>query len=310
MNRNKAVKHLFIVNPAAGNRNRTREICQKINSLNFSGGYAVEITARPGEAGSIAESYACRSQEELRIYACGGDGTLYEVVNGVFKYKHCSVGPIPIGSGNDFIRGFEEYNASDFLDIQRMIRGESRAIDTIDVNGHISINVTSVGFDAHVNRRMTSVKKLPVVGGGNAYKLSCALSIIDKMKHSFIPVVDGNPIIGEGPYLLAAIGNKQYYGGGFKVTPLAVDDDGLLDFVRIPHVSRLFFSRFVAKFRRGEHIALDEVRFTRCKSVQFLSEKPLVVNVDGETFILHNPSMRVVPKSLKIILPEKTELRC
>ena len=115
--------HLFIVNPVAGKKDMSGDISRKAQNLGIENCF-IEITKGKSDASSLAEKWVKENPDKfIRIYACGGDGTINEVINGVYKYKNCAVGGIPIGTGNDFLRTFEEFPLNDFLNLEKMTKG-------------------------------------------------------------------------------------------------------------------------------------------------------------------------------------------
>ena len=104
------MKHVFIIN---GNKTQYKDLLtQKIREVFTNEDYTIEYTNYPRHATQIAKSYA-EKYNDLRIYACGGDGTVYEVANGIYPHKHVQMAIVPIGTGNDYVRGFG-YEKSDF----------------------------------------------------------------------------------------------------------------------------------------------------------------------------------------------------
>ncbi|OGO92146.1 MAG: hypothetical protein A2Y17_08530 [Clostridiales bacterium GWF2_38_85] len=306
--------HLFIINPTAGKVDKTKELTAKIKEcfINRTDNYDIVSTTRPFEATEIADSWGDKmGTSQLRIYACGGDGTLSEVVTGAYKHLNCAVGAIPIGSGNDFVKAYEPLVKADFLSLDRMIDGDIDAIDLLTVNDKIietkaSINIVSVGFDAAIANGMKKYKKLPFVSGSMAYNLSLIQNLFTSLKHRFIFEVDGNPIDAVNrDYLLVIAANGRWYGGGFKAAPIAELSDGLLDFIRIPSVPISKIINLVQIFKRGEHLEkLKIVEFLRCRKLKILAEKPINVNVDGEIYKMTNPEISLLPKSMRIIVPK------
>ena len=143
------MKHLFIINPAAGSRDRTSEYSAAIRTACDARRlhYEIRVSMGPGDCTRIARE-AAAAGEELRIYACGGDGTLNEVVTGVVGYHNAAVTLYSGGSGNDFVRMFNEPKA--FSDLDRLLDAEESEFDLIRVNGDYSLNICSVGLDARI----------------------------------------------------------------------------------------------------------------------------------------------------------------
>lgn len=301
-----AIKHLFIVNPKAGKRNRFEGITAAVHKLGLTDEHEIIETERKGHATELVSAHAANWDGELRVYSCGGDGTLGEVVRGAYGNPNCAVGIIPIGSGNDFVRSFDGYTRTDFLNIKAAVNGTDTAIDVLHVGDKIGINILSVGYDAAVAMKMDKFKNLPLVSGSMAYKLSAAQCLLSEMKHKMVLFADGEEVIAEhSSYLFAIAANGKYYGGGFKASPISDLSDGLMDLITVPTVSRLKFLRLIGKFRKGEHLDYPFVHHQTCKTLKITANEPINVNIDGDIFEMSDPVISVEKQALRILLPCK-----
>ncbi len=305
------MRHIFIINPAAGKKDSTQQLRKQIHNLKTDDSVEVYITKGVGDARHKAQTEASVG-DEIRIYSCGGDGTANEVLAGIAGHKNCALGIIPLGSGNDFVRAFEPLTKEDFLDVQRMIEGEEKFIDLMECNGNYSMNVMSVGFDAEVAKNVDKFKRWPLVSGSFAYKLSIVYCLFTKRKHKVKILLDGEPF-PKADYdkttLLAVGGNGRFYGGGIKAAPLADLSDGYMDFVHANTLSVLKFATIIGTYTKGEHInnpKLSFITFKRCKKIKFIAEEPIALNLDGEIFMENNPEVSLLESALRIIVP-KTE---
>ena len=301
------MRHVFIINPAAGKTDRTDEIREQINNLSTQEKVEVFITEGVRDAERIARREVSKG-DEVRIYACGGDGTANEVLTGVQGYKNCAMGIIPIGSGNDFVRSLEPFKREDFLKIENMIKGTEKEIDLIECNGKYSMNIFSVGFDCSVANNVERFKKLPLVSGSLAYKMSIIYCLFAKRKHKVVIEVDGEVLekTKSKTTLLTVGGNGQFYGGGIKAAPKALLDDGYIDFVHVSTIAAIRFIFLLGKYIKGLHINNPKfpfVTFKRCKEIKFISDETIDINVDGEIFPEKNPVARLSEKALRIVLP-------
>ncbi len=300
------MKHIFIINPTAGQgkslefiRPRLDEVCKK-----YSLDCEIIVTQRRGEGIEIVREKA-KSGEEIRFYACGGDGTLYEVVNGAYGFKNVQVAVIPLGSGNDFIRLFG--TKEEFLVLEDQINGVPVELDLIDCDGEIAINQCSMGMDAEVCAMQGKLKKLPGVGGEGAYYLGCLYAIAKKFKNTFTYSIDDGEKITKD-CLFCFVGNSRWYGGGFKAAPLAQPDDGVLDIVVVEsRVSRAKLVTLLNKYKRGEHLDWDITSFKRGKKLVIHSDKPAAVNVDGEIKYVTDTSFKLVEKGMTFVVPAKSQ---
>ena len=144
------MKHLFIVNPVAGGKDRREYVAEQARRAleGSEDAYEVYVTTAPMDACAKIAAEAA-SGEELRVYACGGDGTLNECVNGAVGHANVAVTHFPCGTGNDFIKMFGEEKER-FFDLAELVRGEVRPLDVMECCGRYAINICSVGIDARI----------------------------------------------------------------------------------------------------------------------------------------------------------------
>lgn len=299
------MKHIFIVNPAAGKGKAATRIVPQIKSYFQTHPdipFEIYTTKAQGDGTAYVESIA-KTGEAVRFYACGGDGTLYEVVNGAYKYPNVSVGILPLGSGNDFARIFGK--SDKLLDIDAQVHAKTRKFDLIDAGGHVAINQCSMGLDAEVCAKQAYFKKLPGVGGEFAYTMSLFYCLFRRLNSEFKIIVDDEKTV-EGKMLFALCANSRWYGGGYKGAPKAVPDDGKLDFILVRKtVGRLKLAGLVGKYKRGEHLSWDFTEFIRGEKLQILSKNPAAVNVDGECEYVTESTFRILPAALDVIMPDE-----
>ncbi len=308
-------RHLFILNPAAGRKDLTEKLKAIIKRLKITDPYDIFTTDSKGSAELETARYLnIYANDFVRIYACGGDGTVSEVANGIYisGNKNCALAIVPVGSGNDFVRSFD-IPAERFRDIGALVKGEILDIDLLRVRDNtgmerVSLNIISAGYDAAVAKGQSKYKNLPLVSGSMAYNISLVKCLFSNLKNYFTVLADDKRFgrMGDGPYLFTIAANGRYYGGGFKASPHSDLSDGLLDLIRIDTVSRARFLRLVGKFRAGEYIEKygDIVSYTKCKKMQIVSERDVDMNLDGEIHSMRNPVVEIVPKAIKLILPK------
>lgn len=303
------MKHVFIINPVAGKVNRSEELTKKIKEIKTDHEVVIHITQSQGEAERLArEESDC--EETVRIYACGGDGTANEVLTGIAGRDNASLGIVPIGSGNDFVKSLKDFETEDFLELEAMVNGDVHTVDLLECSGHYSMNIMTVGFDCAVANNMQRFKRLPLVSGSLAYKMSIIYCLFTKRKHRVHIWVDGERLkkADTKTTLLAICGNGNFYGGGIKACPQGVIDDGLIDFVHIETVSAVRFIALLGKYIKGQHVNNPKLPFVtskRCTKVKFTANEPLDVNFDGEIVVLKDPEIRILPGALRIITPKK-----
>jgi YegS/Rv2252/BmrU family lipid kinase len=300
------MKHLFILNPYAGTKDSTVELEAQIKAAGGSN-VVIEYTTCPGDAETIARRYA-ETGEPMRVYACGGDGTANEALQGLIGFKDVALGVIPIGTGNDYVRSFPAAR-EDFLNIKKMMNGTTQRVDLLKCGDRYALNVISAGYDCEVADQAQKNKRLPMMSGPFAYKLAIVQCLISKRRHTFIPYADGVRVeLPEGYHtqMLAVAAKGKYYGGGIKATPLAELNDGMIDFMSIPTVPISAFATLLGAFTKGEHINNPKAPFIihrKCTMLKFDNGGLLKVGIDGEMFVMENPVITVVPKAIDIIVP-------
>lgn len=296
------MKHLFLINPYAGKYDRTQEVREKLRTVlaGREDPWEVAVTQYPGHGVELVRSAAERG-EPLRVYACGGDGTLNEAVNGAAGYEHVAVTHYPMGSGNDFLRMFGP-DACRFYDLRELLDGPQAPMDLIECNGRLALNVCSIGFDARIGLGAADFKKLPLVSGTMAYQLSALRTIVQGIHRPYRVEVDGETLPGEAFTLICAC-NGRYYGGGFNPSPDAVPDDGLLNFLIIPAVSRFTVLALIRKFARGEAGEIPGVLLRQGREMKVTCDRVSMINLDGERMDGAQLTARLSEKKVNFIYP-------
>ena len=164
------MRHVFIVNPMAGKRDSVQKLLSRIREVYPQGGYEVYATQAAGDAHRLAME-AIEGREPVRLYACGGDGTLNEVVNAAAGCPTAAVTNVPVGTGNDFLRIFGPEGRRKFIDLAALREGPQAEFDLMDCNGLLGINTVCAGIDARVADDVGRFKRLPGVSGTGAYVL-------------------------------------------------------------------------------------------------------------------------------------------
>lgn len=295
------MKHLFIINPAAGSRDRTAEYTAEIRRLCAGLDYEIAVSQAPGECRRLARE-AAQTGESLRIYACGGDGTLNEVVSGAAGFPNAAVTAYPGGSGNDFVKLFSEPAA--FSDLSRLLDPEETSFDLIACNDDLALNICSVGLDARIGTDVARYKRLPFFHGFNAYALSTVINLFRGISEHYIVEVDGQRIDGEQTFVCVC--NGRYYGGGFNPVPDADPADGLLDVLLVKKVSLLQVPGIIGKYKNGRYRELPEfIRHFRTDRVRILCDGPSAVNLDGELRTAQEVEMRVAREKIIFFYPKE-----
>lgn len=306
------MRHVFILNPAAGKNKKALNLMPHITAVckkhNFD--YTILTTAYPHHATELAQQEVQKGNP-VRLYACGGDGTLLEVATGIGDAPHAELACVPCGSGNDFVRYFQQQGAH-FDDLEALVHGTARQIDAILCNGKLSLNACSIGMDADVANRQKQFKHLPFVSGSMAYNLAIVqtfFSPFGKQLHVVMETENGK-VERVGKYLFALAANGQYYGGGYHGSPLSKPDDGLLDFVLVGTKNHLNVFPFLKRYKNGNHLGTAGVEAFRGTKMTVYAQKPTVCNADGECFADTQVTFELLPKALSFVFPDEMLKNC
>ena len=297
------MKHIFIVNPAAGKSDRTAEYREMIDAAFAPRAlrYELLVSNAPGECRTLARQ-AAQSGEEVRLYACGGDGTLNEVVNGVVGYDNAAVTHFPGGSGNDAIKIFDDPAA--FTSIERLLDAEEARFDLIRCNDSYALNVLSIGFDARVGTDIARFKRLPLVSGKGAYILSIFSNMLHGLTAEYTVTLDTGEVLS-GRKTMICVCNGRWYGGSFNPIQDSEPDDGILDVLVVEKVNLLQVAAVVGDYQKGRYQDHpDLIRRYPCRSLRIACAKESVVNVDGEAVYTTDASIEVVPQAVRFFYPK------
>ena len=305
------MKHIFIVNPVAGRGSLQRKLIQDLEKR----GLDFYITKGAFDATeyvkAMCESYP---HETIRFYACGGDGTLNEVMNGAFGFDNVEVGAMPAGSGNDFIRNFD-VPRENFTNIDKQMAGSATLVDVIkysdndskEIEYNYAINMFNIGFDCNVVVQMLKVKRFPFLRGSLAYMISILVTLIKK-EGANVTVEFDDSTSYDGHVLLTAIGNGCFCGGGLKGVPHAQVANGLMDICLIKDVPRRTIISLLSKFADGSYLEVEglkkHITYKKCKRVVIeRNENNRNFCVDGEVKTMDKKMFEVVPNAIRFSVP-------
>ena len=294
--------HLFVINPAAGSRDRTQQYRENIEKICKPLGldYRIEVSKAPGDCTRITRE-AAESGQPYRVYACGGDGTLNEVVAGAAGFPNVAVTCYRGGSGNDFVKIFDDPDA--FQDLERLLDCKEAEFDLIRCNDDISLNICSVGLDARIGTDVSRYKRLPLLSGFRAYALSTVVNVIKGISEHYVVKINGDTIDSEQTMICAC--NGRYYGGGFNPVPEADPCDGWLDVLAVKKVSRLQVPTVVGKYKAGRFQELPHlVRHFRVKELTIHCDGPTPINLDGELRTAKTVHIEVAKEKVRFFYPK------
>ncbi len=299
------MKHIFIINPTAGKKDSSQKIYAMAEKLRREHGQTVEcvLTKRQGHATEIARKM-CESGEELRFYACGGDGTVNEVANGIIGYDNAAMTVIPVGTGNDFLRNFGQ-DGEKFRDAENLWDGPQFPLDAIDVGGRVALTIACSGLDARVAQDVHKYGDSPLLHGKGSYVAALIVNFVFKKISSHWTVeLDGQAM--EDDFAIITVCNGRFYGGGFMPVANARMDDGILHTLVVRKLNHIDFIRFVGPYSKGEYSKFPQ--YAACSTprvVRIRSTQPDIVTcLDGECFASDDVTIRLCDKKLNFFGPQ------
>ena len=296
------MRHLFIINPAAGSRDRTKYYSKLIHEACQSREleYEIYVSQGPGDCRRAARA-AAQTGQEVKIYACGGDGTLNEVVDGAAGFDNAAVSVFSGGSGNDFTKLFDDPEA--FREIDRLLDSEEVTFDLIDCCGQKSLNICSVGLDARIAADVANYKRLPLLSGFRAYVVSAAINIFRGISEHYRVELNGEVLDQE--FTLVCACNGRYYGGGFNPVPEADPTDGMMDVLLIKKVPLWKVPLVIGTYKDGKYQELSQyIRYVKTNKLTIHCDKEVTVNLDGEIVPAKTVEMAISKQKLRFFYPK------
>ena len=295
---------LAIVNPAAGG-GRARKLVAPVLSRLQSGGVPVSIveTTAPGQATELARDAYARGYR--KFIAVGGDGTSYEIVNGLFPHDESAERPtlafLPLGTGNSFLRDFSDRGVE--YAIESLLARRSRPCDVLRLkhaDGVIHyINLLSMGFAADV---ATLRARRFSAWGEPGYQAAIFLTLARFRRRPFPLRVDEQTDIDRRPCLFLTFNNSKFTGGTMMIAPNAEVSDGLIEYVRWGPIGRIGLIRNLPTLYDGTHVQHPLAERRAAGRIDFFLDAPVDVMVDGEVLTLHCQTLDVLPSALNVVV--------
>jgi YegS/Rv2252/BmrU family lipid kinase len=295
--------YLAIVNPAAGG-GRSRKILGPALERLRAGGVAIDVAETLGAGDATQIARGAYGQGRRRFIAVGGDGTSYEVVNGLFPEASAgerpTLGFLPLGTGNSFLRDFSDRGAEHA--IESLIAGRAQFCDVLRLRHRAGvihyINLLSVGFPADV----ATLRARRFSGQGElGYVVSIFLGLARLRRRPFPVRVDGEAEFDRRRCLFLTFNNSKFTGGTMMIAPKAEVRSGLIEYVRWGAIGRVGLIRNLPKLYDGTHIEHPLAERKAVRRVEFDLDAPVDVMVDGEVLTLHCEELDVLPGALNVV---------
>ena len=288
-------RFLLLANPSAGS-GRARELLPRVQAAMATAGLEQRTVMTTGLEHGCEEALAAAAVGEVPV-VISGDGLIGQV-GGSLAGSATALGVVPGGRGNDFARVLgipEEVDAA----VAALAAGRSRRIDVGEVNGRRFLCIASCGFDSDANRIANEAKW---IRGNLVYAYAALRALIAWKPARFTITLDGARHDVRGYSVAAA--NSKAYGGGMFIAPDAELDDGLLDVVTTGEAGKVHFLLNLPKVFNGKHVDNPEVSVSRAAEVRIEADRPFAVYADGDRIADLPATVRVLPRALRVIVPE------
>ena len=314
---------ILIANPISGKGHAKSIAEQAYTTLTASGAHGqLTFTSASGDAKRFAQEAV--SNGVRSVIACGGDGTLHEVVNGIATVPDVTLGVLPCGRGNDFAAAIGVplkpeaaiatllsgtpirvdlgrcYQNSSHQSKGEIVEPESSSTDNRQpTTDNYFVTIATCGYDTEVSRR--AAKGTPLFAGTASY----AYAAVETLFYYDPPFVrlEGDFGVHEGPLLLAATGITNRYGGGFQIVPKARIDDGLFDVCIIRPVSSLTVLRLLVTLFWGGHVSHPAVSMHQTRTLTIETDTPMLLYADGEPMCETPATIEIIKHGLAVMAP-------
>ena len=300
------MRHIFIINPAAGKKDSRQRVYTMAEALRKKHDLDVEcmLTKSRGHATMLTRAIA-ETGEPVRFYACGGDGTINEIANGIAGFDNAAMTCIPVGTGNDFLKNFGRDAEPLFLDAENLWNGPVTPLDLIDCNGKYCLTIACTGIDARIAESVHEFGSSPMLTGRGSYLASVAVNFLFKKIGRRWRVTLDDEVL-EDTYALVSMCNGRYYGGGSTPVPEARMTDGVLHTVLVKNVSKARFAALFPDYSAGNYKKLpqDIIRVSTAKVVRIEAlEDDLATCLDGESIHSQAVTLRLADKKVNFFAP-------
>jgi YegS/Rv2252/BmrU family lipid kinase len=293
-----------IVNPAAGGGRCGKLAAAALQRLRESG-LTVNVIASTGPGHAVELAREAYVQGYRRFIAVGGDGTAHEILNGIFgsadhgQKARVSLGFLPLGTGNSFLRDFTSDGAE--ASLQAMVAGRTRPVDLIRLThargALYSFNLLSLGFTADV-AAITNRMFKPL--GHLGYLLGVIVRVAQLHRRTYALRCDDDKDWDLRRCLFLTFNNSKYTGGTMLIAPQANPSDGLIEFVRWGPISRFGLLQTLPKLYDGTHINHPLASRRAVRHVEFKTPVAADVMIDGEIATLECRSLDIIPNALDV----------
>jgi len=308
------LKHFVVINPHSFTADSLKQFLADLDACFRAEGkveYRTHISRYPRDAIAAISHYiqSLGSKDIVRVYAVGGDGILFDCLNGMVSFKNAELTSVPYGNSNDFIRAFGEKAAPAFRNIKKLINAPSRPVDIIHCGENYAINEVNIGL---IGQSIVYANTLfPQLhqgflrrNVGLAFSFCAIKAMFDDeiMRQHYTVIKDGEDFTGI--YSNIHIANAPCNGGKMVPCPQAKPDDGVLEVIFLGAVNKFTAIKSLGSYQKGRSNQIDAYRASRCTSMVVSSNETLCAQLDGEGFYAKEIRLEVVPSGINFFAPE------
>lgn len=310
------MKHLIVLN-AIHLKNKPEIINKEMIDNAFKGlDYEIYETTGKGDLIQYLKDYLKNTKDTVRVYACGGDGTIFEAVNGMIGATNAELAAFACGTGNDFVKIYG--GQEKFLDFTKLINGTVQEIDVSKIEGgqlrdpRYSVNVINFGFDAIVGAmgdyyERNGYPEKAKAKGMSPYDYALKNDAMKYGRFNDTEVFADGEKMNEKQLLLCTLAQGQYVGGKFKCAPKSDNTDGLIDVCVLKTMTFLGLGLIIGTYTAGKHLdkKRKKIAYTRAKQIRFVAPKEIDVCIDGEMTKGKEFLVTCMPKAIKFVIPQE-----
>lgn len=299
------MKHIFIVNTVAGEKSCLDMVKDGIARCEEVIDYEIYTPNSSDDSINYIKNYMdTHRDEDVRFYACGGDGTVNKVATGIVGYPNASMAILPFGTGNDYVKYYG--TAEKFKNVCAVIHGEEKTVDVMKVNDKYALNSTHFGLDSVVAKAMNKLRRNVLFGKKRAYPFAVVWGFMTGMRNECIVYADGEQL-NTSDILLCTVSNGKYVGGSYFNAPNSLNDDGLLEVCLVKPVPRLKFLGLIKYYVAGTHIGNpkfdDIVVYRQVRNVRIEGPEGFCVSIDGEIYQNSHIEIENLERKIRLIVP-------
>ncbi len=300
--------YIFIINGRDDKAAIADDVFRQIRAAGPNLEYQTYLTRGVGDGTRFVKIYCdLHPNEKVCFVACGGSGTLNEVVSGMVGSSNKSLAILAYGETNDFLKCFPD---RDFTSLRKILEGETRQVDVMKVNDDYAINVINIGFDAVV--ASFAYQAMEAGHAKNAYRWGVVKAIFVGRNNKIKVIADGEKL-NRRRLLLCTVANGRVCGGEYICAPRAEIDDGWMEVCLVRWMLLLSFLRLFPVYRRGDHLdtpwARRLLRYKRARHVEVISRNLIDIALDGELLASHTFQIDILPKAIHLILPSLVTMK-